>query len=83
MKKILCFIGILVGCQFYMIQKSFTQAKIIKTDANRLKADVDFAKWPGKNETDASGTGAPESIPVPYHYRQITVGSGIACQASY
>ncbi len=50
MKKILCFIGILVGCQFYMIQKSFTQAEIIKTDANRLKADVDFAKWPGKNE---------------------------------
>ena len=50
MKKILCFIGILVSCQFYMIQKSFAQSEILKADANRLKVDVNFAKWPGKNE---------------------------------
>ena len=50
MKKILCFIGILVGCQFCMIQRSFAQSEILKADANRLKVDVNFAKWPGKNE---------------------------------
>ena len=50
MKKILCFIGILVGCQFCMIQKSFAQADIFRANANRLKTEVNFAKWPGKNE---------------------------------
>ena len=50
MKKILCFIGILVGCQFCMIQKSFAQADMFRANANRLKAEVNFAKWPGKNE---------------------------------
>jgi hypothetical protein len=42
--------GILVGCQFYMIQKSFAQFEKLKADANRLKAEVNFEKWSGKNE---------------------------------
>ena len=50
MKKILCFIGILVGCQFCMIQKSLAQAEMFRANANRLKTEVNFAKWPGKNE---------------------------------
>ena len=50
MKRLLCFIGILVGCQFCMIQKSFAQADIFRANANRLKTEVNFAKWPGKNE---------------------------------
>ena len=50
MKKILCFIGILVGCQFCLIQKSFAQVEILRANANRLKTEVNFAKWPGKNE---------------------------------
>ena len=50
MKKILCFMGILVGCQFCMIQKSLAQAEMFRANANRLKAEVNFAKWPGKNE---------------------------------
>ena len=40
MKKILCFIAILIGCQFGRVPN---QSEI-------LKADVSFAKWPGKNE---------------------------------
>ena len=50
MKKILCFIGILVSCQSCMIQKSFTLAEMFRANANRLKTEVNFAKWPGKNE---------------------------------
>ena len=47
MKQILCFIGILVGCQLGGAQDGFEK---LKTDANRLKAEVNFAKWSGKNE---------------------------------
>ncbi len=50
MKKILCFIGILVSCQSCMIQKSFTRADIFRANANRLKTEVNFAQWSGKNE---------------------------------
>ena len=34
-----------------------------------------------QKRTDASGTGALRPIPVPDHYRQITIGSEIYCQA--
>ena len=50
MKRLLCFIGILVGCQFCMIQKSLAQAEMFRANANRLKTEVNFAKWPGKTE---------------------------------
>ena len=50
MKKILCFIGILVGCQLGGIREGFAPFEKLKADANRLKAEVNFEKWPGKNE---------------------------------
>ena len=40
MKKILCFIGILVGCQLGGAQNDFEM----------LKTEVNFAQWSGKNE---------------------------------
>ena len=50
MKKILCLIVLLVGCQLGGIREGFAPFEKLKTDANRLKAEVNFAKWPGKNE---------------------------------
>ena len=46
MKKILCFIVILVGCQ--LAERDAFEC--LRTDADRLKSDVNFAQWPGKNE---------------------------------
>ena len=50
MNKILCLIVLLVGCQLGGIREGFAPFEKRKTDANRLKAEVNFAKWPGKNE---------------------------------
>ena len=50
MKRLLCFIGILVGCQLGVIREGFAPFEKRKADANRLKVEVNFSKWSGKNE---------------------------------
>ena len=50
MKKILCFIGILVGCQLGVIRRVLHSLKSAKQMPIDSKVEVNFAKWSGKNE---------------------------------